>query len=234
MPVSNSKAKLERKARLETIKQEQKSKEHKTVIAIIVGCLVLLAGLGGVVAYAVQDAKSKQIQNLGASVSAASCDPVTTDVQEGQGQHVGPGTSTPNESKVPYKLIPPSSGPHFGSPSISTTKFFTAKDRPPLETLVHNLEHGYTILFFDGAAAKGKLDLIKDITAQANKMPESKEKFLAVEWDSSRGKMAKPFVLSHWSRANGHRQFCGDVSGAVVVDFVKKYPLTDTQEPGAA
>jgi hypothetical protein len=234
MPVSNSKAKQERQARLETVKQEQKSKEQKTVIAIVVGCLVLLAALGGVITFAIQDAKSKQIQNLGASVAAASCAPITTDAQDGQGEHVGPGTQKASETSVPYKMIPPSSGPHFASPSISSTKFFTAKDRPALETLVHNLEHGYTILFYDGDAAKNKISLIKDITAQANKLPESQNKFLAVEWDKSRGALEKPWVLSHWSRANGHRQFCGDLSGQVIVDFVKKYPLTDTQEPGAA
>ncbi|HET7276796.1 MAG TPA: hypothetical protein VFJ22_01840, partial [Dermatophilaceae bacterium] len=83
--MSNSKAKQERQARLETVKQEQKSKEQKTVIAIVVGCLVLLAALGGVITFAIQDAKSKQIQNLGASVAAASCAPITTDAQDGQG-----------------------------------------------------------------------------------------------------------------------------------------------------
>lgn len=232
--MSNSKAKLERQQRLETVRQQQRSKEQKTVIAIVIGCLVLLAGLGGVITYAVMDAKSKQIQNLGASPAAASCDAVTTDTQQGSGEHVGPGTQKPDQTSVPYALVPPSSGPHFVSPAIGSTKFFTAKDRPPLETLVHNLEHGYTILFYDSSAAKDKIALIKDITAQANKLPESQNKFLAVEWDPSRGTMAKPFVLSHWSKGNGHRQFCGDVSGAVVVDFVKKYPMTDTQEPGAA
>jgi len=44
----------------------------------------------------------------------------------------------------------------------------------------------------------------------------------------------KPYALSHWAKDAGHRQLCGDLSGQVIIDFVKKYPKTDTQEPGAA
>ena len=32
-------------------------------------------------------------------------------------------------------------------------KLYTADDRPELETLVHNLEHGYTILWYDETVA---------------------------------------------------------------------------------
>ena len=56
-----------------------------------------------------------------------------------------------------------------------------------------------------------------------------------VEWDASRGAFPadKPYALSHWAKDAGHRQLCGDISGQVVIDFVKKYPKEDTQEPGA-
>ncbi|TQJ51711.1 DUF3105 domain-containing protein [Phycicoccus sp. SLBN-51] len=234
--MSNKKASQDRKARLAEVQKAQKAKEKRVVVGIVIGCLVLLAGLGGVVAFAVNDAKSQQLPNLGVSASAASCDPITTDTGGGQGEHVGPGTPKPSETSVKYDTVPPSHGPHFAAPAVSPRKFYTAADRPEVETLVHNLEHGYTILWYDSTQTKGKEKLLRDIADQANKQSQSRDKFLVVEWDNSRGAFpkGKPFALAHWAKDAGHRQLCGDLSGAVIVDFIKKYPASDTQEPGAA
>jgi Protein of unknown function (DUF3105) len=233
--VSNKRASQDRKARLAEIQQQQKAKERKVVAGIIVGCVVLLGALGGVVAYAVGDAKSKQLPSLGVSVAAAKCQPITNDTGSGQGEHVGPGTAKPDETAVKYDTVPPSHGPHFVSPDVSGRNFYTAEDRPVLETLVHNLEHGYTILWYDGSKVKDTA-LLKDVAEQANKLPESSGKFKVVEWDASRGTFpaGTPYALAHWAKDAGHRQLCGDLSGQAVIDFVKKYPASDTQEPGAA
>jgi hypothetical protein len=232
--VSNKKASQDRKARLAEVQKAQKSKEKRVVVGIVVGCLVLLAALGGVVLYAINDAKAQQLPNLGVAAAAASCDAVTTDEGSGTGEHVGPGSQKPDQTRVEYDTVPPSHGPHFAQPVVSARKFYTAEDRPPLETLVHNLEHGYTILWYDAEKAKGKEQMLRDIADQANKKAESQDKFLVVEWDSARGALPKPFALAHWSKDAGHRQLCGDISGAVIVDFIEKHPASDTQEPGAA
>ena len=232
--MSNKKASQDRKARLAEVQQAQKSKEKRVVVGIVVGCLVLLAALGGVVLYAINDAKAQQLPNLGVAAAAASCDPVTTDEGSGTGEHVGPGSQKPDQTTVEYDTVPPSHGPHFSQPAVSARKFYTAEDRPPVETLVHNLEHGYTILWYDAEKAKGKEQMLRDIADQANKKAESQDKFLVVEWDSARGALPKPFALAHWSKDAGHRQLCGDISGAVIVDFIEKHPASDTQEPGAA
>ncbi len=234
--MSNKRATQDRKARLAEIQKQQKAKERKVVIGIVIGCLVLLAGLGGVVAYAINDARSQQLPNLGVGAAAASCDPVTTDSAEGTGEHVGPGTPSPDQTTVDYDTVPPSHGPHFAQPDVSGRDFYTAEDRPPLETLVHNLEHGYTILWYDDSKVSGKEDLLRDIADQGNKQAQSTGKFKVVEWDSSRGALPadKPFALAHWSKDAGHRQLCGDLSGAAILDFIKKHPASDTQEPGAA
>jgi len=232
--VSNKKASQDRKARLAEVQKAQKSKEKRVVVGIVVGCLVLLAALGGVVLYAINDAKAQQLPNLGVAAAAASCDAVTTDEGSGTGEHVGPGSQKPDQTTVEYDTVPPSHGPHFAQPVVSARKFYTAEDRPPVETLVHNLEHGYTILWYDAEKAKGKEQMLRDIADQANKKAESQDKFLVVEWDSARGALPKPFALAHWSKDAGHRQLCGDISGAVIVDFIEKHPASDTQEPGAA
>lgn len=232
--MSNKKASQDRKARLAEVQQAQKSKEKRVVVGIVVGCLVLLAALGGVVLYAINDAKAQQLPNLGVAAAAASCDPVTTDEGSGTGEHIGPGSQKPDQTTVEYDTVPPSHGPHFAQPAVSARKFYTAEDRPPVETLVHNLEHGYTVLWYDAEKAKGKEQMLRDIADQANKKAESQDKFLVVAWDSARGALPKPFALAHWSKDAGHRQLCGDISGAVIVDFIEKHPASDTQEPGAA
>jgi hypothetical protein len=233
--VSTKRASQDRKARLAKIQQEQKAKERKVVAGIVIGCVVLLAALGGVVAYAVNDAQSKQLPHLGVSLAAAHCDPVTTDTGGGTGQHVGPGTSQPNVTSVKYTTVPPSHGPHFVSPDVSGRDFYTSADRPVVETLVHNLEHGYTILWYDGTKVKDTT-LLKQVADQGNALPDASGKFKVVEWDSTRGAFPsdRPYALVHWAKDAGHRQMCGDLSGAAVVDFVKRFPKDNTQEPGAA
>ena len=164
--MSNKKASQDRKARLAEVQKAQKAKEKKVVVGIVVAIAVLLAGLTGVVAFAINDANSQKLPNLGATAAAASCDPVTTDKGEGTGEHV--------DTRVDYETVPPSHGAHFAAPAVSDRKFYTAADRPELETLVHNLEHGYTVLWFDGDKAKGKEQLLRDIAAQGNKQDTSR------------------------------------------------------------
>jgi hypothetical protein len=230
--VSNKRASQDRKARLAEIQKRQKAKERKVVGGIIVGCVVLLVALGGVVAFAINDARSKQLPNLGVSLAAAKCAPVVNDGQGGSQEHVGPGTSTPNETSVKYDTVPPSHGPHFVQPDVSGRDFYTASDRPVLETLVHNLEHGYTILWYDGTKVKDTT-LLKDVAGQADKLSGSSGKFKVVEWDPKRGQFPEgtPYAMSHWASDGGHRQFCGDLSGEAVIDFVKKFPSSNAPEP---
>ena len=231
--MSNKRATQDRRARLAEIQKQQKAKERKVVAGIIIGCVVLLAALGGVVVYAIQDARSKQLPNLGVSLAAAHCSKPTDDGQGGSQEHVGPGTSKPNETSVKYDTIPPSHGPHFVQPDVSGRDFYTASDRPVLETLVHNLEHGYTILWYDGTKVKDTA-LLKDVADQADKLAQSSGKFKVVEWDPKRGQFpdGTPYAMAHWASDGGHRQFCQDLSGQAVIDFVKKFPSSNAPEPG--
>jgi len=208
--LSNKRASQDRKARLAEIQKQQKAKERRVVGGIIIGCVVLLVALGGVVAFAIHDARAKQLPNLGVSLASASCGKIIDDGQGGSQDHVGPGTSTPDETSVKYDTVPPSHGPHFVQPDVSGRDFYTASDRPVLETLVHNLEHGYTILWYDGTKVKDTA-LLKDVAEQGDKLAQSNGKFKVVEWDQSRGQLPQgtPYAMSHWASDGGHRQFCG-------------------------
>ena len=241
----------DRKARIAEMQQKQKARENRVRIQIIAGCAALLLVLGTVIAFAVVDAGKQQpdvaITAIGVPASAASCDAVTTDKAGGNGNHVGPGTSTPNTTKVKYDTVPPSNGPHFAQPDTDKREFYTAADRPPIEVLVHNLEHGYTVLWYDQSAGEAKKAALQELAKVANKIDATADKFIVSAWDPSYGELpaGKKFALSHWSATlgadqstvasqAGHRQLCGDLSGEVVKAFVEKFPRTSAPEPGGA
>jgi hypothetical protein len=242
----------DRKARIAEMQRLEKARENRVRIRIIAAAATLLLILGAAISYAVIDAGRKQpdvaITDIGASVSAASCDAVTTDKASGNGNHVGPGTSSPNTTRVKYDTVPPSNGPHFAQDAPSNgTNFYTAADRPKMETLVHNLEHGYTILWYDASVSSAQKAQLEQVAKLANKLDASSDKFIVSAWDSSYGQLpaGKKFALSHWSATMsadkttvasqaGHRQLCGQLSGAVVESFVKQFPRTSAPEPGGA
>jgi hypothetical protein len=242
----------DRKARIAEMQQKQKERENRVRIQIIAGCIALLLVLAGGITYAYVDGRNHQpdvaIGAIGVAAALASCDKVTTDKAGGNGTHVGPGTSSPQTLKVKYDTVPPSNGPHFASPAVSNSRnFYTATDRPKMEVLVHNLEHGYTVLWYDVTAGNAKKAELEQLAKVANKTEWSLDKFIVSAWDPSYGELpvGKKFALSHWSATlaadgasvasqAGHRQLCGDLSGEVVKAFVQKYPRTSAPEPGAA
>ena len=239
----------DRKARIAEMQQQEKSRENRVRLRIIAGCSVLLLVLAAVITYAVFDARKHQpdvaISAVGVPASAASCDAITTDKATANGDHVGPGTSTPQTLVVKYDTVPPSNGPHFLSPAAGNgVNFYTAADRPHVENLVHNLEHGYTILWYDQSAGEAKKSELVELATIANKTVWASGKFIVSAWDTSYGEFpaGKKFALSHWSATlatdkssvasqAGHRQLCGDLSGEVVKDFISKYPRTSAPEP---
>ncbi len=244
-------ASQDRKARIAEMQRIEKAREDRVRLRIIAGSVALLLVLAGVVTYAVFDARGSRpevaISSIGVPASAASCDPVTTDKAGGNGNHVGPKTSTPNTRKVKYSTVPPSNGPHFAEPVVSDIRFYTAADRPPMEDLVHNLEHGYTVLWYDAKAGDTKKAQLEELAKVANKTEWASGKFIVSAWDPSYGELAagKKFALSHWSATlssdgakvvsqAGHRQLCGDVSGPIVKAFIQQFPRTSAPEPGAA
>jgi hypothetical protein len=231
----------ERRAKVEEMRRQQAAKERRKT-AIFVGISIVL-GLGLIGAAAtpailksINDPAKKAVSSFGVSASAASCDAPTTDVATGTGDHVGPGTNKPNVSSVKYSTVPPSSGQHFPVPLPLERKFYSAQDRPKMENLVHNLEHGYTVVWYDDTVKGDQLKALQDLADKIGGAANTR-KFIVSAWDPAYGAFpaGKHVGLSHWSgNKQGHRQLCGQVSGKVIDEFVKKYPSTDAPEPNGA
>ena len=125
---------------------------------------------------------------------------------------------------------------------------YTADDRPDLGELVHNLEHGFTMLWYDETAAADEpmMEHIEAIATKYKGTDNLRLKFKAVPWLKADG---KPFpegqhiAFTHWSNggtgeaATGEQvgvwQYCSEPSGAAIKDFMVKYPYLDSPEPDA-
>lgn len=240
------KADQDRKAKIAEMQRQAKAAERRRTLTIIGAAVVIVALMAGAVTFAILRDKSRvpsgELTALGVPASAASCDPETTDPAEGGGEHVGPNTPKATVTQVKYDTVPPSSGQHFAAPAFPNRQFYTKDDRPKMENLVHNLEHGYSILWYDGTVTEEEVAQLRAIAREANDTEQAKEKFIVSAWDEAYGKLpeGKRFALSHWSadpkdlkKQSGHRVLCGALSGEVVQKFITDNPLTEAPEAGA-
>ena len=235
----------DRKARVEALKKEQKAQERKkTLIFGGISVLIVLV-LVGIPVMSIIDKNKKDdraFDQLGVPVGLAGCDAtVQTDkVGANDGNHESDPTV-----RIDYATAPPSHGRHFQAPiTVNTRGFYAADDAPRVEELVHNLEHGYTIVWYLPSVTGTQLDDLKSI---ASKMRDSNEtrKFIVVPWDTSRGAFPanKSVALTHWGApktqgkyetSTGYRQYCGQVSGGAIKTFVDQHPAEDSPEPNTA
>ncbi|MBB6628998.1 DUF3105 domain-containing protein [Nocardioides sp. KIGAM211] len=185
------------------------------------------------------------LEKIGAPASA--CQKITTKKADGNQDHVPTGTP------VDYTTAPPAFGAHWNeagvAPAAFARKLYT-DDRPALESLVHNLEHGYTILWYDETAAADDATMreIKAIAGKFEGTDNLRFKFIAAPWtsDDENGKKfpsGEHIAFTHWSAGGagetdtskqvGVFQYCSEPSGAALKAFMLKYPYLDSPEPNA-
>ena len=124
-------------------------------------------------------------------------------------------------------------------------------DRPELEVLVHNLEHGYTIVWYDETIADDD-EAMTELEAVGKKFPGTtnlRYKFYAAPWTDDDVKEIGAFpkgqhiAFTHWSargagetdpaKQQGVWQYCSEFSGEALDDFMIEYPYFDSPEPNA-
>ena len=161
-----------RRAIAEQMRKEQARKERRRSMLILGGCIVVVLGLlaAAVIPYVKSEREKNKTANtalakLGVSAAAAKCSPVQKKKASGNNDHITVG------QKIPYTDAPPAFGPHWGNflQGSEIRPFYTPTDRPPLERMVHSLEHGHTILWYDDTVTKDS-KTYKDIVAMAEKL----------------------------------------------------------------
>jgi hypothetical protein len=157
---------------------------------------------------------------------------------------------------VLYKTSPPSFGPHNPTPDSSGLHFFSAADRPPVEVLVHNLEHGWTIVWYDDTVANNSAEM-QNLKATARKFDQHGDDphynmiiapWLKTDGDGQPIPDGKHVAFTHWSvhqptydpnyyataesaaKSWGESQYCSTFSGGALKDFMKRFPYDDAPE----
>jgi hypothetical protein len=246
--VAKAKKNQDRRAVVEQMRREQQRAEKKRTTAIIAAAAVVGLVIIGLGAYPViKDSRDqsaldgKDLSALGVPASEAGCQDVVAQKATGSADHRPEGTN------LPYTDSPPAAGPHYPTWAPLTRKFYAAKDRPELGYLVHNLEHGYNILWYDQTVADDD-EQIAAVKAIARKFEgtDFENKFIAAPWTGDDGEAfpeGAHVALTHWSMGDtngnpkgqqGITQYCEAPSGEVVAQFVEDYPYTDSPEPGAS
>ena len=149
------------------------------------------------------------------AVAGADCRPVTSfPLDDLQPDH-------PMEP-IDYDRTPPNSGPHDPRPVPRPERRYDVEDAPPVERVVHNLEHGWVVVWYDaGRADTTRLD--------AALLSADFPKMFAVPW--TRGGLPAPYVVTAW----GHEQRCAEVDGATLEEFAAEHggENGDAPEPRA-
>lgn len=227
----------DRRAKVEEMRRTEQARERRKSMLFIT--LAVVVGLGLIAAAAIpaylkgrNDPAKKALASFGVSTGSADCGPVQDDPATGGNDHQPDGTV------VDYAQVPPSSGAHWGAGAFPAREFYTKRDRPQMEQLVHNLEHGYTVVWYDDTIKGKALDDLKDIATSAReKEPVNPgNKFIVSAWDDAYGDLpqGKHVAMSHWGAEQGQRRLCGEVSGSAINDFIEKFPASDSPEPNAA
>jgi hypothetical protein len=235
--VSRKTAEAERKARLEEMRRTQHQADRRRTF-LVLGAAGGLAALlvGSVVWVVLGTAKDRDLGKVGLAAAAAACDPVVTSAADGTSVHVGPGTDKDTVTSVKYDSVPPTHGEHFATPEYPARAFYTVADRPKIENLVHNLEHGYTIVWYTDDLPADQKATLQKASDLARKDPNTAGKFIVSAWDDAYGAYpeGKKIGVSHWGKDHSYRQMCGGVSGAQLEKFVADHPWSDAPEPNAS
>jgi Protein of unknown function (DUF3105) len=237
-----------RQAVVDKMMAKQKSSERARGVRIVGVCVVLALLIVGAAAYRpVKDWWDQRafddlgLEDIGGPASA--CEKVETEDATGNQDHVEPGTA------LDILASPPAFGQHYNVWEPIDRKFYSASDRPELGNLIHNLEHGYTILWYDETAAEDSA-MMTEIRGLADKFDSNddnfRNKFKAAPWMSDDGDAfpdGQHIAFTHWSAGGvgddatgkqvGAWQYCSEPSGAALKTFMDDYPYTDSPEPDA-
>jgi len=243
--VGKSSKDKDRRAVVEQIRREQERSEKRRTYAIVAACAVVGLVIVGLTLPSVikqEKLEGRDLEAIGVSADDAGCQDVEAEPATGSADH------QPDGKQIVYDAAPPASGPHYAAAAPMSRKFYVAEDRPPVESLVHNLEHGYSILWYDEVVAEKK-EQLAEVKAIGDKFPGASEpgnKFIVAPWTGDDG---EPFpegthvAITHWSMGDtngndegqqGVSQYCAAPSGEAVSTFVEDYPYSDSPEPNAS
>lgn len=221
-PVAKKTPETNRRKLIEEQRKKARAKERRTTILTIVISSVIGIGLIASAVYFGQQDKADKIpmDQIGLTTAeAAACDPP-------KDEPIGEGATDEGvkhtTARVQYAIAPPSSGMHNPTPLPGGNKnYYSRDDNPSPEQAVHNLEHGYVVVWYDKKATAEQIELLRQIGDVAER------KLLILPWTREDFPDEKHIVLTSWTI----KQSCKDVSGAAIKDFFEKYGGARSKAP---
>ena len=212
--------KLEEKQRRRLAEEKKKAEQRRAqrrrnlvtlVIAIIVSVGVVWLILDESTGTNNNDKPSSA--DYGVSADAAGCGEIESATPQ-KADHIEVGAE-----HAPYNTNPPTSGPHYAAPVAPIDTGFYTNDIEP-EKVVHNLEHGMIVIWYDPDAPQETID---NVEKAVQEVPDAT---VAVPWTDMEG--SSHVVLTAWAKL----QRCSDVSKDVVDDFRTKYQGKGPEQVG--
>lgn len=165
----------------------------------------------------------------GVPAGEAGCDPVEEHEEEGN-KHVAGGT------EVQYEASPPTSGDHWPPELVTDAGFYP--DAVPEESLVHNLEHGQVVIWYDPAATsdvKDNLEKFTDTQNDPDALPAGATTPPIITVPYNGIPEGKTYVMTAWTRS----QACSSYSLEAINAFRERFqgrspePIAPVFEPDA-
>lgn len=246
----------DRRAAVDKIRRDAKRADQRQGRIILTVAIMIALLIVGTAAFKpvkdwwdLRSLNNVELADLGAKASV--CGPRMLKAAEGEQDHVDPGMPVDYSTQP----IPPAFGKHETYPDAITRKMYTEKDRPRVEMLVHNLEHGYTILWYDDTVAKDdeQMKALRAIAAKFKGEDDYRLKVKLVPWTKADGKAfpkGQHVAMTHWAKsipeedeglakeakvtgAAGVWTYCSEVSGDALKKFMVLYPYLNSPEPTA-
>lgn len=249
-----TKAERREEARLERERIQRKTAQrnrNRTIGLVLVAIAVVAAIVAIVVLQpagsASADAPEDLLQEAAAAAEAAGCDQVQTIEPYGgisdpndpgyvDQSHIGSGDFPTAPDLSTYPSIPPTSGPHAGTPLAAGVY-----DAPPdLTRALHSLEHGATIVWYRPGTSQEAIDRLTAFYGQSlDDAAVGQDRVIVAPYDypdqGDAGQLPDGvnMALAAWHRL----QSCGAVSLPVAFEFTSRFsapPWGDRQYEGEA
>ncbi|GIU97107.1 MAG: hypothetical protein KatS3mg013_0910 [Actinomycetota bacterium] len=212
-------ARLEREAIQARLERRARARRIGTALVLVgvlvaVAAIVLLARGGGT---AEVPAPQALLQQADEAARAAACEEVRTTPPYGaqDRDHVAtlPDLAT-------YPSTPPASGPH-GDFTLPAGVYDAP---PPLDQVLHSLEHGAAVVWYDPALANEEIDRIEAFFSQpVDRVAASQDRVIVAPYDypGQAGRLPDGvgMALVAWHRI----RLCGEPSLAAAFDFTSRF-----------
>jgi len=132
-----------------------------------------------------------------------------------------PATSNQHVSRdtdVDYQRMPPTSGPHYGSQYAVGAGFYT--EQRPLGGLVHSIEHGAIVVYYDPATIPAEAE--ENLTDLANSYTGAWRSFIAVPTPVDDPNAT--YVLTAWEKRLTMDEYDEDTVRAFMAEYIGRGP----------